>query len=284
MNGKNNEGNNTKQIQSGGMVLDLSSPVVMGIINCNEDSFYAGSRATRVDAIHQKIDQLVAEGAIIIDVGGRSSRPGSADISVEEEINRISSAIKYMNSAYPGVWTSIDTTQSAVAEFAIAAGAHLVNDISSGDMDGCMIETVAKLGVPFVCMHMQGTPATMQQNPHYDDVVKDVADYLKEKVTTCQKAGINHVIVDPGFGFGKTIEHNYTLLHHLEKLLQQDIPLLVGFSRKSMIYKLLDITAEEALNGTTALHMAALLKGASILRVHDVLEARQVIQLFNALK
>jgi dihydropteroate synthase len=284
MNGKNNEGNNTKQIQSGSMVLDLTTPVVMGIINCNEDSFYAGSRATREDAIQKKIDQLVAEGADIIDVGGRSSRPGSIDISVEEEINRIACAIKYLQSAYPQVWTSIDTTQSAVAEFAVAAGAHLVNDISSGDMDSNMIETVAKLGVPYVCMHMQGTPATMQQNPHYDDVVKDVADYMKEKVTTCQKAGINQVIIDPGFGFGKTIEHNYTLLHHLEKLVQPDIPLLVGFSRKSMIHKLLDITAEEALNGTTALNMAALLKGASLLRVHDVLEARQVIQLFNALK
>lgn len=284
MNGKNNEGNNTNLIHSGSMVLDLTTPVVMGIINCNEDSFYAGSRAIREDAIQKKIDQLVEEGADIIDVGGRSSRPGSIDITVEEEIKRVSFAINYLHSSYPLTWTSIDTTQSAVAEYAVAAGAHLVNDISSGDMDSDMIETVAKLGVPYVCMHMQGTPATMQQNPHYNDVVKEVSDYIKEKVASCKDAGINHVIVDPGFGFGKTIEHNYTLLHHLDTLIEEDIPLLVGFSRKSMIYKLLEITAEEALNGTTALHMAALLKGAAILRVHDVLEARQVVRLFQALK
>lgn len=284
MNGKNNEGNNTKQLHAGTMVLDLTTPVVMGIINCNEDSFYAGSRATREDLIQKKIDQLIAAGADIIDVGGRSSRPGSIDITVEEEIKRVSFAIQYLHSAYPQTWTSIDTTQSAVAEFAVATGAHLVNDISSGDMDRDMIETVAKLGVPYVCMHMQGTPATMQQSPHYDDVVKDVAGYIKEKVAHCKDSGINQVIADPGFGFGKTIEHNYALLHHLENLVEPDIPLLVGFSRKSMIYKLLGITAEEALNGTTALHMAALLKGASILRVHDVLEARQVVQLFQALK
>ena len=284
MNGKNNEGNNTKQLHAGTMVLDLTTPVVMGIINCNEDSFYAGSRATQEDLIQKKIDQLIAAGADIIDVGGRSSRPGSIDITVEEEIKRVSLAIQYLNRAYPQTWTSIDTTQSAVAEFAVATGAHLVNDISSGDMDRYMIETVAKLGVPYVCMHMQGTPATMQQSPHYDDVVKDVAGYIKEKVALCKGSGINQVIADPGFGFGKTIEHNYALLHHLENLVEPDIPLLVGFSRKSMIYKLLGITAEEALNGTTALHMAALLKGASILRVHDVLEARQVVQLFQALK
>lgn len=284
MNGKNNEGNNTKQLHAGTMVLDLTTPVVMGIINCNEDSFYAGSRATQEDLIRKKIDQLIAAGADIIDVGGRSSRPGSIDITVEEEIKRVSFAIQYLHCAYPQTWTSIDTTQSAVAEFAVATGAHLVNDISSGDMDRDMIETVAKLGVPYVCMHMQGTPATMQQSPHYDDVVKDVAGYIKEKVAHCKDSGINQVIADPGFGFGKTIEHNYALLHHLENLVEPDIPLLVGFSRKSMIYKLLGITAEEALNGTTALHMAALLKGASILRVHDVLEARQVVQLFQALK
>jgi dihydropteroate synthase len=284
MNGKNNEGNNTKQIQSGSMVLDLSTPVIMGIINCNEDSFYAGSRATHEDLIQKKIDQLIAEGADIIDVGGRSSRPGSLDIPVEEEINRVSFAINYLHSAYPHTWTSIDTTQSGVAEFAVATGAHLVNDISSGDMDRDMIEMVAKLGVPYVCMHMQGTPATMQQSPHYDDVVKVVAGYIKDKVTQCKDSGINQVIADPGFGFGKTIEHNFTLLRHLEDLVEPEIPLLVGFSRKSMIYKLLGITAEEALNGTTALHMAALFKGASILRVHDVQEARQVVKLFQALK
>ena len=284
MNGKNNEGNNTKQLHAGTMVLDLTTPVVMGIINCNEDSFYAGSRATQEDLIQKKIDQLIAAGADIIDVGGRSSRPGSIDITVEEEIKRVSFAIQYLHCDFPQTWTSIDTTQSAVAEFAVATGAHLVNDISSGDMDRDMIETVAKLGVPYVCMHMQGTPATMQQSPHYDDVVKDVAGYIKEKVAHCKDSGINQVIADPGFGFGKTIEHNYALLHHLENLVEPDIPLLVGFSRKSMIYKLLRITAEEALNGTTALHMAALLKGASILRVHDVLEARQVVQLFQALK
>jgi dihydropteroate synthase len=284
MNGKNNKGNDTKQLRSGDMYLDLSSPVLMGIINCNADSFYEGSRATREDEIKKKLDQLVAEGADIIDIGGRSSRPGSVDISVEEEIGRVSYAIEYMQSTYPRVWTSIDTTQSLVARFAVDAGVKMVNDISSGEMDGDMIATVAALGVPYVCMHMQGTPATMQQNPHYTDVVKEVSAYIKDKVVYCRNAGVKQIIVDPGFGFGKTIEHNYSLLNHLETLVDPEIPLLVGFSRKSMIYKLLGITADEALNGTTALHMAALLKGASILRVHDVLEARQVISLFKALK
>lgn len=284
MNGKNNKGNDTKQLRSGDMYLDLSTPVLMGIINCNADSFYEGSRATREDEIKKKLDQLVAEGADIIDIGGRSSRPGSVDISVEEEIGRVSYAIEYMQSTYPRVWTSIDTTQSLVARFAVDAGVKMVNDISSGEMDGDMIATVAALGVPYVCMHMQGTPATMQQNPHYTDVVKEVSAYIKDKVVYCRNAGVKQIIVDPGFGFGKTIEHNYSLLNHLETLVDPEIPLLVGFSRKSMIYKLLDITAEEALNGTTALHMAALLKGATILRVHDVLEARQVISLFKAIK
>lgn len=284
MKNKNNEGNDTKRIHSKGLSLDLARPLVMGVVNCNQDSFFAGSRVSNVESVRVKLDQLVSEGADIIDIGGRSSRPGSEDISVEEEMDRVVDAISYMQSAYPDIWTSIDTTQSAVAAFAVNAGVRIVNDISSGDMDALMLPTVAKLGVPFICMHMKGTPATMQENPVYGDVVVEISTYLREKITACKQLGIKEVIADPGFGFGKTIEHNYALLKNLSSVVSAEIPLLVGFSRKSMIYKLLGITADEALNGTTALNMAALMKGASILRVHDVKEARQVVRLFNEIQ
>lgn len=284
MNSKNNEGNDIKRIHSKGLTLDLSRPLVMGVVNCNQDSFFAGSRVSSMESVRMKLDQLVSEGADIIDIGGRSSRPGSADISVEEEMDRVGDAIGYMQRVYPDVWTSIDTTQAAVAMAAVNAGVRIVNDISSGDMDDLMLPTVAKLGVPYICMHMRGTPATMQESPVYEDVVSEISTYLSEKIAACKQLGIKEVIVDPGFGFGKTIEHNYVLLKNLSSIVPPEIPLLVGFSRKSMIYKLLGITAEEALNGTTALNMAALLKGASILRVHDVKEAREVVRLFNAMQ
>lgn len=284
MKSKNNEGNNTKWIHSKGLTLDLARPLVMGVVNCNQDSFFAGSRVSSMEGVRVKLDQLVSEGADIIDIGGRSSRPGSEDISVEEEMDRVGDAISYMKRAYPDVWTSIDTTQSSVAAFAVNAGVRIVNDISSGDMDALMLPTVAKLGVPYICMHMKGNPATMQENPVYEDVVVEISSYLSEKIAACKQHGIKEVIADPGFGFGKTIEHNYVLLKNLSSVVPPEIPLLVGFSRKSMIYKLLGITADEALNGTTALNMAALMKGASILRVHDVKEARQVIRLFNEIQ
>lgn len=284
MNSKNNEGNNTKAIHSKGQSLNLESPLVMGVINCNQDSFFAGSRVSDSKSVQRKLDQLIAEGADIIDIGGRSSRPGSVDISVQEELDRVGDALLYMQQHYPEIWTSIDTTQAAVAEAAVEAGVYIVNDISSGDMDPMMLSTVARLGVPYICMHMQGTPKNMQENPVYGDVVSEVSRYLNEKIEACQVAGIKQIVVDPGFGFGKTIEHNYALLKNLSSVVSAEIPLLVGFSRKSMIYKLLGITADEALNGTTALNMAALMRGASILRVHDVKEAMQVVRLFNEIQ
>ncbi|MEN9951418.1 MAG: dihydropteroate synthase, partial [Bacteroidota bacterium] len=220
----------------------------------------------------------------IIDIGGRSSRPGSQDISIAEEIDRVGEAIQYMSSQYPDTRTSIDTTQSAVASFAVDAGVSIVNDISAGDMDPEMLAVVAKLKVPYICMHMQGTPDTMQINPVYTDVVQDVKTYLQQRIEVCLEAGIKDIIVDPGFGFGKTVCHNYALLGGLNALHELSVPILAGFSRKSMIYKLLGITADEALNGTTALNMVALLKGVSILRVHDVKEAVEVVNLFKALQ
>jgi dihydropteroate synthase len=281
---KNSEGNDTKRIESQGRLLDLSQPLVMGVINCNQDSFFAGSRVLEADTTRRKLDQLVAEGANIIDIGGRSSRPGSQDISVAEEIDRVGGAIAYMSSQYPDTWTSIDTTQSAVASFAVDAGVSIVNDISAGEMDPEMLAVVAELKVPYICMHMQGTPDTMQINPVYTDVVKEVKTYLQKRIEACLEAGIKDIIVDPGFGFGKTVTHNYALLGGLTALQDLSVPILAGFSRKSMIYKLLGITADEALNGTTALNMVALLKGVSILRVHDVKEAVEVVKLFKAIQ
>lgn len=281
---KNSEGNDTKKIESRGRLLDLSQPLVMGVVNCNNDSFFSGSRVVETDGTRRKLDQLVMEGAGIIDIGGRSSRPGSQDISIAEEIDRVGEAIQYMSSQYPDTWTSIDTTQSAVASFAVDAGVSIVNDISAGEMDPEMLAVVAKLKVPYICMHMQGTPDTMQINPVYNDVVQDVKTYLQQRIEVCLEAGIKDIIVDPGFGFGKTVSHNYALLGGLTALHELSVPILAGFSRKSMIYKLLGITADEALNGTTALNMVALLKGVSILRVHDVKEAVEVVNLFKALQ
>lgn len=281
---KNSEGNDTKKIESRGRLLDLSQPLVMGVVNCNNDSFFSGSRVVETDGTRRKLNQLVMEGADIIDIGGRSSRPGSQDISIAEEIDRVGEAILYMSSQYPNTWTSIDTTQSAVASFAVDAGVSIVNDISAGEMDPEMLAVVAKLKVPYICMHMQGTPDTMQINPVYNDVVQDVKIYLQQRIEACLEAGIKDIIVDPGFGFGKTVSHNYALLGGLTALHELSVPILAGFSRKSMIYKLLGITADEALNGTTALNMVALLKGVSILRVHDVKEAVEVVNLFKALQ
>jgi dihydropteroate synthase len=270
-------------LNSNGKQLNINSPLVMGVLNCTNDSFFEGSRSLQLSELQIKIDQMVAEGVDIIDIGGQSTKPGAVQIETATEIERVKGALHYIQTQYPQQWVSIDTTSSEVAQFAVAHGADIVNDISAGNMDDKMISTVAALNVPYICMHMQGRPETMQIAPTYGNVTKDVIAFFKEKIATLNEAGIKEIIIDPGFGFGKTIEHNYQLMHELEQFHQLELPLLVGISRKSMIYKFLGITPEEALNGTTSLNTVALMKGAHILRVHDVKAAREVVQIFKQL-
>ena len=273
-----------KSINCKGKLLNLGEPVVMGIINATPDSFYEGHLKLNAEEILSLAGKMITEGAAILDIGGHSTRPGSEPVSTQEETDRVLPVIENIHSAYPEIILSIDTFNSVVAKAAIAAGASLVNDISGGNMDADMLTTAAALRVPYICMHMQGKPATMQKNPVYTDVVKEVLDFFIHKLTECRQAGIIDVIIDPGFGFGKTIEHNFQLLKGLAAFSISDTPILVGLSRKGTIYKTLGITATEALNGTTVLNTMALLNGASILRVHDVKEAKEAISLFNAYK
>jgi dihydropteroate synthase len=270
-------------LNSNGKQLNINTPLVMGVLNCTDDSFYEGSRSLQLTDLQKRIDQMIAEGADIIDVGGQSTKPGAVQIEAATEIERVRGAIHYLQSNYPLQWVSIDTTQSEVAKFAVEQGADIVNDISAGNMDDKMISTVAALNVPYICMHMQGRPETMQIAPTYGDVTKDVIAFFKEKIEILKEAGIKEIIIDPGFGFGKTIDHNYQLMKELEQFHQLELPLLVGVSRKSMIYKLLGTTPEEALNGTSMLNTVALMKGAHILRVHDVKAANEVVKLYNKL-
>ncbi len=271
-------------LYSKGKKKEIKKPLIMAVLNCTNDSFFEASRATNLNSIQAKIDDFVKCGADIIDVGGRSSRPGSVEISVEEEISRIADAIEYLTSTYPEQWISIDTTSAEVARFAVERGVHIVNDISGGDIDPEMMVKVSQLQVPFICMHMQGTPDTMQKNPNYTNVVDDIYTFFEKKLIECKNSGINQIIIDPGFGFGKTMEHNYQLVKSLSKFKALDVPILVGFSRKSMIYKLLNINPEEALNGTTVLNTYALINGASILRVHDVKEAKEAMLILEAIQ
>lgn len=267
-----------------GKILSLADPLIMGIINATPDSFYQGHLDEGIPAMVLKAEQMLSEGADILDVGGQSSRPGSQRISVDEELERVLPLIGAIHEKIPGTIISIDTYYSSVALAAVAAGASIVNDISAGSMDESMLGTVASLHVPYVCMHMKGNPATMQLEAVYEDVVKEVLDFFISKVDSCLKAGIRDVIIDPGFGFGKSIEQNFRLLRSLELLSITGKPILAGLSRKSTIYKTLGITPAEALNGTTTLNTIALLNGASILRVHDVRAAKEAVLLFNAYK
>ena len=267
-----------------GKLLLLDKPLVMGIINATPDSFYEGHLNKGIDGIIALADKMIAEGVDILDIGGQSTRPGSERIIEEEELNRVLPVIEKIHSKYPATIISIDTYYSKVAEQSVAAGASIVNDISGGSMDKNIITTVASLKVPYICTHINGLPDTMQKNPTYNDVVKDVLDYFIAKVDECKKAGITDIIIDPGFGFGKTFTHNFQLLKKLPVFLILEKPILAGISRKSTIYKTLGITANEALNGTTVLNTIALINGASILRVHDVKEAKEAIQLFTAYK
>ncbi len=270
-------------LKSRGKELPIRRPLVMGVVNRTPDSFYTASRMESDEEYKSLIDKMVSHGVDIIDVGGQSTKPGAEMISIETELERVIPTIEYIRDNYPTIWISIDTFNSAVAEAAVLAGALIVNDISAGMLDNKMIETVSALNCTYGCMHMQGTPKTMQTNPTYDDVVEDVIAFFNQKINQCTSAGIDSLIIDPGFGFGKTLPHNYQLVKQLNQLSALGFPVLTGFSRKSMISNLLGISSDQALNGTTVLNTYALLNGASIVRVHDVLEARQAVQIIEAI-
>jgi len=262
-----------------GKLTDISSPCVMGILNLTPDSFYNSSRAGSVDDALLRTEAFLKDGAKFIDIGAYSSRPGAAEVSTNEELNRIVPVVEAITKKLPEAVISIDTFRAKVAKESIEAGAHIINDIASGDLDKAMFETVASLGVPYIMMHMKGNPQTMQQQTAYKDLALDITDYFSTKIAQLQKLGAKDIILDPGFGFAKTLDQNYQLLNQLEDFNIFEMPLLVGFSRKSMIYKFLGLTPQEALNGTSVLNTIALLKGASILRVHDVKAAVECIAL-----
>ena len=265
-----------------GKLLTIEQPLVMGIINATPDSFYKGDLNAGLQKIVEKAGKMIMEGADIIDIGGQSTRPGSIRISASEEIQRVIPVIDSIVADYPQIILSIDTYHSQVAEAAIKAGASIINDISAGSLDPEMINCVSSLNVPFICMHMKGTPENMQNNPTYEDLVKEVLDFFINKIDQCKRAGIKDLVIDPGFGFGKTLHQNFILLKQLSVFKILDQPILVGLSRKSMVYKTLGIDVSEALNGSTVLNTIALQKGASILRVHDVKEAKEAVTVFTA--
>lgn len=265
-----------------GRLLVVEKPLVMGIINVTPDSFYVGSRSTAIDTILSHAEKMLADGADIIDIGGQSTRPGSNMIPADEEIKRVIPAIASIARRFPLAFISIDTFYSTVAKAGVDAGASMVNDISAGGIDGDMIETVASLKVPYILMHMKGTPQTMPQEAIYENVVREVLDFFITKTHELKQAGIQDVIIDPGFGFAKTIDQNFALLKDLPVFKILDKPILAGLSRKSTIFKTLGTTADHALNGTTVLNTIALQNGASILRVHDVKEAKEAVTLFSA--
>lgn len=268
-----------------GKLLDLSIPRVMGIINVTPDSFYKGSRVTGEKEILETAVRMIEEGADILDVGGYSSRPGASLVSPAEEEERVLNAISLINKKLPEAIISIDTFRSEIARKAVSGcGAQIINDISGGEADKDMFQVVAKLNVPYIMMHMRGTPETMQDDPVYEDVVADILQWFSKKIVMLHSMGVKDIILDPGFGFGKKANHNFELLQHLEDFAITGLPLLVGVSRKSMIWKTLGITVDEALNGTSVLNAVALLKGADILRVHDVKEAVETIRLMEQLK
>lgn len=256
----------------------------MGILNVTPDSFFSGSRVVSVAEWIDKAGQMLAEGAAILDVGGMSSRPGAALIGIQEEIDRVLPAVASLAQAFPEAILSIDTVRAAVARAAVEAGASMVNDISAGALDPELYATVASLGVPYILMHMKGRPDNMSQQAQYEEVVTDVFDFLARELAALRALGVKDVVVDPGFGFGKTIDHNYSLLHKLHVFQALDVPVLAGLSRKSMIYKVLDTSPEQALNGTSVLHLVALQQGAQLLRVHDVAAAQEVITLWKRMK
>jgi dihydropteroate synthase len=263
--------------------IKIDNPTVMGILNVTPDSFYDGGTNLIPEKIVEKVNNMEYNGAQIIDIGGYSTRPGAQPISEEEELKRVLPIVKLIHSNFKGLTISIDTFRSGIAEKCIDAGASIINDISGGTLDKNMFSCVANLKVPYLLMHIKGKPETMQINPSYKNVTKEVLCYFEEKINVLNQLGLKDIILDPGFGFGKTVAHNYELLTNLKELKSFGLPILTGFSRKSMINKILKTTPEEALNGTTVLNTIALTKGANILRVHDVKEATECVQLFNQL-
>lgn len=263
-----------------GKLYTLEQPRVMGIINLTPDSFFSGSRLTHEKEVLQRATQMIADGADLLDVGGYSTRPGAAAVSEEEELQRVLPAIRLLRDQFPDIPLSIDTFRSSVARQAVDAGAMLVNDVSGGELDPEMMETVASLRVPYILMHMRGTPETMTSLAVYQDLIKEMMDYFHAKVHRLRELGVTDIILDPGFGFAKTVDHNFEVLRELRNFHTFGLPVLAGLSRKSMIWRTLKSEPEEALNGTTALNMTALLQGAAILRVHDVKEARECVRLY----
>ena len=268
-----------------GQLLDLSIPQVMGILNVTPDSFYAGSRMQTEEDIAARARQIIDEGAAIIDIGAYSSRPNAEHISAEEEMNRLRTGLEILNRNHPEAIISVDTFRADVAAQCVNEyGVAIINDIAAGEMDSEMFETVARLGVPYIMMHMQGTPQSMQAEPHYDNLLKEIFMYFAKKIQQLRDLGVKDIVLDPGFGFGKTLEHNYELMAHLEEFHIFELPVLVGVSRKSMIYKLLGGTPQDSLNGTTILDTVALMKGVHILRVHDVREAVETVRIVEKIK
>lgn len=267
-------------INVGGNLMDLSEPQVMGILNVTPDSFYSASRKNTEQEIADRVEAILAEGGSMIDIGAYSSRPGADDVSAEEEMSRLRSGLKILRNIASDAVVSVDTFRADVAKMCVEEyGVQIINDISGGELDNRMFDTVAALGVPYILMHMKGNPQTMQLEPHYDDLLTEMLRYFGTKVQQLHELGVKDVILDPGFGFAKTLEHNYELMNRLQDLQVLELPMLVGISRKSMVYRLLGNTPEEALNGTSVLNTLALLKGASILRVHDVKEATEVVKI-----
>lgn len=259
--------------------LDISTPAVMGILNVTPDSFYDGGQYNSEDKLLKHADEMVREGAAIIDIGASSTRPGAEEISENEEMSRLIPAVEAVRKAFPQVIISADTYRASVAERAVKAGADIINDVSGGTMDDKMFETAARLDVPYILMHLKGTPKDMQLDPRYDDVSREVREYLEERTAVLQKLGASRIILDPGFGFGKTLEHNYTLLRDMQRLSELGFPLLAGVSRKSMVNRVIGTRPETGLNGTTVVNTLALMNGANILRVHDVKEAVEAVKI-----
>jgi dihydropteroate synthase len=265
-----------------GKLLFIEKPLVMGILNITDDSFYAGSRMQSLNAVKDRAEKMLREGADMLDLGAQSTRPGSNRISAEDELNKLLPSIKIIKQSFPESVLSIDTYHAKVAKECVAAGAAIINDISGGEMDKEMIKTVGNLGGPYICMHMKGVPETMQQQANYENVAREILDFFIAKIEECKSEGIKDIIIDPGFGFGKNILQNFLLLKNLELFKILDKPIMAGLSRKSTIYRTLKVSPEESLNGTTVLNTIALLHGVSILRVHDVKEAREAISLIDA--
>jgi dihydropteroate synthase len=274
-----------KTINLGGRLICIDKPMVMGIVNVTPDSFYDGGKYNREKKIIERVTKIVEEGADFVDIGGYSTRPGASQISMEEELERLLPAVRMVKKHFPDIAVSIDTFRSEIVNRIFEeAGAFIVNDISGGNFDSKMFETVAELGLPYILMHIQGTPSSMQKNPTYDDVVQDIIICFSERVKKLRLLGVNDIILDPGFGFGKTMEQNYELLNRLDAFKIFQLPIMTGISRKSVIWKLLDITPDESLNGTTVLNTLALTGGANILRVHDVKEAVEAVLIVEEIR